>query len=177
MIHSLHWRHYLGACALIFATAAGSFAEAKITSEQRRYAKDLPQTVVVRVKKGTHRVEVAQLKNKLSPNSQSKKMAAKAHFSKVGKSGKLDRGNVNPLWFWSWDFSCDEYYRYDSRYERSRYYDEDDDHYYQRYNYSYDSDDWYYSPSYRYNNYDYRYGRYYGYSDGNYDYYFYGWWF
>ncbi len=178
-MQSIKWRQVLGACAFLAALSGGLEASARDTSrgkkvsiEQKKLAKQLPRTVVIRVKKGTHKVEVAQLRKELAPNSRSKAIAKKAHFSKLNRSGRVDRELAPASWSgYSWDFDCDEYYRYDGRsYSRSRYYDD-----YDSYDYNYDRSYWYYQPVYTYRSYNYPYSSYYGYSDGGYDYYYYGW--
>lgn len=166
------WRPVLGALALIATMSTGLEASARDnarrpSTEQRQLAKNLPRTVVIRIKKGTHKVEIAQLRQQLAPGKTAKAIAKKAKFAASDRSGRMAPA------YWTradWDFSCGEYYRYDNYYERSRYYDD-----YDRYDYSYDTDYWYYQPVYSYGSYNYPYSRYYGYSDGVYDYSFYGW--
>lgn len=103
-----------GALALLLS---GSFAQAHeldkeipVSTEQAALAKNLPQTVVIRVKAGTQEAEVLQSKQVLSATDATKKTLANAKFKKIAANGEVAKGELDQdSSTSSWYFWCNPY--------------------------------------------------------------------
>lgn len=114
--------------------------EKTITTEQIELARNLPRTLVLRVKEGSKQAEVLHVNEKLTDNAATKKQLATATFIKLDSNGKmvgeLDRDSSSSSWyFWcgynNWYYP--NYYYWGYRYNYSMYYG----YYYGGYNYYY----------------------------------------
>lgn len=129
-----------GALALLL----GSFAQAHeldkeipVSTEQAALAKDLPRTVVVRVKAGTQEAEVLQSKQLLSATDATKKALANAKFSKISANGELDQDSSTSSWYFWCNPYGGHYYPNYSYYGYTYSYSVTYSYYYAGYNYSY----------------------------------------
>ncbi len=117
--------HILAIGALVLALSAFSAQaheldkETPVSIEQVALAKDLPRTVVVRVKADTQEAEVFESNQLLTADVATKKALADAQFKKLTKEGELvkselDQDSSTSSWyFWCRPFG---YYYYPTYY-------------------------------------------------------------
>ncbi len=157
--------------ALVMALGVSAHAgeldkEQTFTTEQVELAKNLPATLVVRVKTATQEVEVLHSSKVIEPTEASKELVSTSSFEKIDVKGgmtgvsELDKDSSSSSWYFcfpNYNYYYPSYNYYGYNYSYSNYYS----YYYAGYQYSYYS--WPY-----YNNYGYGggYGGGYGYNNG-----------
>lgn len=136
--------------SLIFAVqvSAGELDNEKaVTNQQIGFAKNLPGTVVVRIKDGAQFAEVLHANDKLAGDSSSHAVVEKSSFLAMTATQKISGHAVGEL---DQDSSTSSWYFYFNNYN-------------------------YYCPTYYYYGYTYSYSAYYSYYYAGYSYYYYGW--
>lgn len=133
--------------SLVFVLAAsltGFCAQAReidnektVTTEQIQLGRDLPKTLVVRVKAGTNETAVMHANSALAADESSKSMVSTSSFIKLDSKGRmmgeLDRDSSSSSWYFWYGGYYPRYYYYGYNYSYYNYYS----YYYGGYNYYY----------------------------------------